>query len=72
LDGRKHYSASGCNSVKEVAVSIRNTLGGGKNNYTCGGHPQEENGESSSSRMTFISGNIWDFITLPRRHLLLN
>jgi len=48
---------SGCNSVEEVE-------GGKKKNR----HPQEENGEGSSSGITLISGNIcYIIINLGRR-----
>jgi len=33
----------------------------------CGGHKQGENGVSSTSSITFFSGNVWDFIN-PGKH----
>jgi len=56
-DGTIGYITSGRNSVNDEDVLTGNKPQREKNN-NCGGHPQEENGERSSSGIPFTFRNI--------------
>ena len=63
------YVVSGRKSVEEVIVLTGNKPRGGKNN-SCGGHPQEENGESSSSGLLSYLG-IFGLLISHLGHVIL-